>query len=143
MGVIEPDEVFLHTLKSFKQNRFEFLNLPRKQIQFMSADLVAVLLYNSSGNRFEEEWRQVLRTTETQVCPAIVIAEAGVIERIRNQSPGGYPSIHFMEKPLRIPELIAKLESISRPSAKTKELGTPPGAFSLAELVLRNRKHAE
>lgn len=142
VGVIEPDEVFLHSLKSFKQSRFEFLNLPGKLTQFMSGDLMAVLLYNACGDRFEEEWRLMLRASETQDCPAVVIADAGDIARVKAMSPEGYPSIFFMEKPLRIPELIRVLDGISRPVLKLKTIRSQERRFSLAELALRNRKNA-
>src|SRR5690606_4120913 len=49
VGVMEPDEVFFHSLKSFKQTQFEFLSLPGKVSPFMSNDLYAVLLYNVSS----------------------------------------------------------------------------------------------
>lgn len=141
VGVIEPDEVFFHSLKSFKQTKFEFLNLPGKLTQFMSGDFVAVLLYNAVGQRFEEEWRLILRATETQDCPAVVIADAKDIHKVNSLSPGGYPSIHFMEKPLRIPELIQVLEGISNSPLNLKARRTREASFSLAELALRNRKN--
>src|SRR5690606_18962256 len=38
VGVIEPDEVFFHALKSFKQNKFDFLKMPGKLTKFMGED---------------------------------------------------------------------------------------------------------
>ena len=48
VGVIEPDEVFFHSLQSFKQDRFEFLALPAKLTKFLGDDLMAVTLYSTS-----------------------------------------------------------------------------------------------
>lgn len=140
VGVIEPDEVFLHSLKSFKQDKFAFLDIPGKLSQFMAEDLVAVLLYNASPAHFEEEWPKALRATEIQDCPAMVIAESEDIKKLRAKNPDGFRSVHFMEKPVRIPELIKTLEEISKPR---KNHGKPrERSFSLAELAFRNRNNA-
>jgi UDP-GlcNAc:undecaprenyl-phosphate/decaprenyl-phosphate GlcNAc-1-phosphate transferase len=137
VGVIEPDEVFFHSLNSFKQDKFEFLSMPAKLTKFMGEDLVAVMLYNATPDHFEEQYASALRATEYHDCPAIVIAESRDIERVKAHNPDGFKSIHFMEKPVRIPELVRELERFTR--AKSK-LRTRPRErrFSLAEIALRN-----
>jgi UDP-GlcNAc:undecaprenyl-phosphate GlcNAc-1-phosphate transferase len=142
VGVIEPDEVFFHSLQSFKQAKFEFLAIPGKLTQFMREDLVAVLLYNATSDKFEEEWTKALRATEIQDCPAVVIAEAHDIERMKAMNPEGYRSIYFIEKPVRIPDLIRMLENVVVPKAKAKASRVRGLSFSLAELALRSRKNA-
>lgn len=144
VGVIEPTEVFFHSLEKYKQDKFEFLKLPANLTRFMSEDVAAVVLYNVSSERFEEEWPLALRASEVQDCPSIVIAEAQDIERMRAAKPEGFSSIHFMEKPVRIPDLIRLLDVViadRRASAKSTndEANPRQRRFSLAELALRNR----
>ena len=137
VGVIEPDEVFFHSLKSFKQDKFDFLSLPAKMTKFMGAEFIAVTLYNVSSDRFDERWSTALRASEYHDCPAIVIADAPDIERVKANNPEGFNSIHFMEKPIRVPELIRELEKFTK--AKAKTFGKPrERKFSLAQLALRN-----
>ncbi len=138
VGVIEPDEVFLHSLNSFKQDKFSFQAMPGKQALSMAQDLVAVTLYNASSVRFDEDWTRVLRATEIQDCPAVVIAEAKDIERARARNPERYRTVHFIEKPLRIPELIRVLEKVSRPSV-TNTRAPARRRFPLAATALRKR----
>jgi len=137
VGVIEPDDLFFHSLKSYKQDKFEFLSLPAKLTKFIGSDLVGVMLYNASPHEFEEKWAIALRTTEYHDCPAIVIADHDDIEKIRVQNPEGFRFIHFMAKPVRIPELIRELEGHCKlhPSLRVK---APGRGFSLAEIALRN-----
>ena len=78
-----------------------------------------------------------LRATEYQDCPAIVIADAKDIEKVRASNPEGFSSIRFMEKPIRVPELVRELESLSRVQDK-KKVAFRERRFSLAELALRN-----
>jgi UDP-GlcNAc:undecaprenyl-phosphate/decaprenyl-phosphate GlcNAc-1-phosphate transferase len=134
VGVIEPDEVFFHSLKSFKQEKFEFLAMPAKLSKFLGDDLVAIMLYNVARGNFDENWAMALRATEYHDRPAIVIAEAEDIARLKTANPEGFKSIHFMEKPLRVPELIRELERFSYPKRKT----TNERSFSLATLALKN-----
>ncbi len=138
VGVIDPDEVFFHSLKSFKQNKFEFLNLPAKMTKFIGDEFVAVMLYNASREEFEERWTTALRATEYHDCPAIVIAEAFDIAKVKEAHPEGFKSIHFMEKPIRVPDLIRELEGFAklRPRYQVHSLGDR--RFSLADLALRN-----
>jgi UDP-GlcNAc:undecaprenyl-phosphate GlcNAc-1-phosphate transferase len=141
VGVIEPDEVFFHSLTSFKQDKFRFLSLPGKLTPFLREELVAVALYNASPDRFEEEWAKALRATEVQECPAVVIADARDIEKVKALNPGGFRLVHFMEKPVRIPELVRVLDGLSataaRATARPRER-----RFSLAEAALRKRENA-
>jgi hypothetical protein len=137
VGVIEPDEVFFHSLKSFKQDKFEFLSLPAKLTKFMGDDLVAVTIYNGTSDRFDERWAMALRASEYQDCPAIVIAEDKDIEKVKATRPEGFDFIHFMEKPIRVPDLVRELERISQRKGKQR-IRAGERRFSLAELALRN-----
>lgn len=130
----------MHSLNSFKQEKFAFLSVPGKLTQFMAPDLVAVVLYNASSARFDEEWTRVLRAIEIQDCPAIVIAEEKDIERVKSKRPEEYRMVHFIEKPVRIPELIRALEGIASQPANDWSPGSR--RFSLAEAALRNRRVA-
>jgi UDP-GlcNAc:undecaprenyl-phosphate/decaprenyl-phosphate GlcNAc-1-phosphate transferase len=138
VGVIEPDEVFFHSLKSFKQDKFDFLSLPGKLSKFMGEDLIAVTLYNATAEKFEEKWATALRASEYHDCPAIVIADAPDIERVKSHNPDGFKLIHFMEKPVRIPELVRELEKCTK--NRIKELSRRPRErkFSLVQIALRN-----
>jgi UDP-GlcNAc:undecaprenyl-phosphate/decaprenyl-phosphate GlcNAc-1-phosphate transferase len=139
IGVIEPDELFFHSLKSFKQEKFEFLNLPEKLGKFLGQDLVAVMLYNALRDRFDEQFTAALRATEYHDRPAILIAESADIDRIKANRPEGFKSIHFLEKPVRIPDLIRKLETIARERERGSGRQNPrEPKFSLAEIALRN-----
>jgi hypothetical protein len=140
VGVIEPDEVFFHSLKSFKQVKFDFLSIPGNLAQFITDDLVAVLLYNAASDRFEEEWAKALRASEIRNCPAVVIADSQNIEAVKAMNPEGFRAIHFVEKPVRIPDLVRLLESISHRSFKESQLRERK--FSLAELALRSMRNA-
>lgn len=142
VGVIEPDEVFFHSLNSFKQDKFRFLSLPGKLTQFLREELVAVLLYNASAERFEEEWAKALRATEVQDCHAVVIADLKDIEKVKAKNPEGYRLVHFMEKPVRIPDLVRVLDGISKPVEKAERLRPRERRFSLAEVALRKRENA-
>ncbi len=137
VGVIEPDEVFFHSLKSFKQRQFQFLNLPGKLTKFMGDDLIAVMLYNAASGQFDERWAMALRAAEYQNCPAIVIADTQDILRVKKLNPEGYRHIRFMEKPVRIPDLIRELErfTLADPKRRGRVLDQK---FSLAELAMRN-----
>lgn len=138
VGVIEPDEVFFHALKSFKQDKFDFLSLPGKLTKFMGEDLLAVTLYNGSPDRFDERWASALRASEYHDCPAIVIADAKDIERVKALHPEGFKSIHFMAKPIRVPELIHELERFTKIRAKVLARRPRERKFSLAQIALRN-----
>jgi UDP-GlcNAc:undecaprenyl-phosphate/decaprenyl-phosphate GlcNAc-1-phosphate transferase len=137
VGVIEPDEVFFHSLQSFKQDKFEFLSMPAKLTKFMGNDLVAVLLYNAAPGAFEERWATALRATEYHDCPAVVIADAKDIEAVKAQNPDGFRSIHFMAKPVRVPDLIRDLERFSKANPSLRQRPRER-RFSLAELAMRN-----
>jgi UDP-GlcNAc:undecaprenyl-phosphate/decaprenyl-phosphate GlcNAc-1-phosphate transferase len=137
VGVIEPDELFFHSLQSFKQDKFEFLSLPGKLTKFMGDDLVAVMLYNASSETFEEKYTAALRATEYHDRPAIFIADAKDIEWVREQNPDGFKSVHFMSKPVRIPELVRELEKFTSVRAITR-VPSSERKFSLAEVALRN-----
>jgi UDP-GlcNAc:undecaprenyl-phosphate/decaprenyl-phosphate GlcNAc-1-phosphate transferase len=136
VGVIEPDEVFFHSLVSFKQDKFEFLSMPAKLSKFMGEDLVAVMLYNAAGEKFEERWTTALRATEYHDRPAIVIADSSDIAKLKAANPEGFKSIRFMEKPIRVPDLVRELDRFAVPRAPA---ATRPRerAFSLAALALR------
>jgi UDP-GlcNAc:undecaprenyl-phosphate GlcNAc-1-phosphate transferase len=138
VGIIDPDEVFFHSLKSFKQEKFEFLAIPGNVAQFMIEDLLAVLVYNATSSKFEEEWTTALRATEIRNCPAVVIADAHDIETVKILNPEGFRSVYFIEKPVRVPELIRMLENISSDQFKRKRAVEK---FSLAELALKDRKN--
>jgi UDP-GlcNAc:undecaprenyl-phosphate/decaprenyl-phosphate GlcNAc-1-phosphate transferase len=138
VGVIEPDEVFFHSLKSFKQNKFEFLNLPGKLSKFMGDELIAVTLYNAAPDRFEEKWASALRASEYHDCPAIVIADGADIEKVKMHHPEGFKSIHFMEKPVRIPDLIHELEKCTKSRVKIMAHRSRERKFSLVQIALRN-----
>lgn len=145
VGVIEPDDLFMHSLQSFKQDQFEFLAMPQNITRFFGSELLAVLLYNASSSRFEAEWAQVLRASEFQDCPAVVIASPSEIERVKAQKPAGFESVIFVEKPVRIPELLRVLEQLAeRQERKGMKRREKQGeeAFSLAELALRNAREA-
>jgi UDP-GlcNAc:undecaprenyl-phosphate/decaprenyl-phosphate GlcNAc-1-phosphate transferase len=137
IGVIEPDELFFHSLQSFKQDRFEFLSMTGKLSKFLGEDLVAVMLYNAMPDRFDEQYNAALRATEYHDRPAIVIAESRDIERIKSQNADGFKSIHFMSKPVRVPELIRELEKFTKVRATARQRPRER-RFSLAELALRN-----
>jgi UDP-GlcNAc:undecaprenyl-phosphate/decaprenyl-phosphate GlcNAc-1-phosphate transferase len=137
VGVIEPDELFFHSLQSFKQDRFEFLSMPGKLSKFMGEDLVAVMLYNAASDRFDEQYTAALRATEYHDRPAIVIANAQDIERVKASNPDGFKSIHFMAKPIRVPELIRELERFTKVSVATR-VRPRERKFSPAEIALRN-----
>lgn len=139
VGVIEPDEVFMHSLNSFKQEKFAFLPIPGKLSQFMTDDLVAVLIYNVTSGNFDEEWTRALRVTEVRDCPAVVIAEAPDIAKMKAKNPEGYLSVRFIEKPVRIPDLMRMIEDVTLPPAKAKQ---GRERFSMAELALWSRKNA-
>ena len=139
VGVIEPDEVFFHSLKSFKQDKFDFLSLPGKLTKFLGDDLIAVMVYNATADKFEEKWSAALRASEIQDCPAIVIADASDINRVKNMKPEGFESIHFMEKPVRVPELIHQLERFTAVRANMRAR-PKERRFSLAEIALRNHE---
>lgn len=137
VGVIEPNEVFFHSLLSFKQEKFEFLNLPAKMTKFMGDELVAVMLFNASGESFEERWTLALRATEYHDCPAVVIADRSDIAKVKGTHPEGFKSVHFMEKPIRVPDLIKELEKFAQAHAGVAaRIRERP--FSLAALALRN-----
>lgn len=142
VGVIEPDELFFHSLQSFKQDKFEFLSMPGKLSKFMGSDLVAVMLYNASGDKFDEQWTLALRATEYHDRPAIVIADAKDIERMRTGNSEGFKSIHFMAKPIRVPELIRELESFTT-NKQADRLRIRERKFSLAEIALRNNVRSQ
>lgn len=137
VGVIEPDEVFFHSLVSFKQDKFEFLSMPAKLSKFMGEDLVAVMLYHATGERFEERWTTALRATEYHDRPAIVIADSSDIAKVKAANPDGFKSIRFMEKPIRVPDLVRELERFAVPKPP---VGVPARekTFSLAAIALRN-----
>jgi UDP-GlcNAc:undecaprenyl-phosphate/decaprenyl-phosphate GlcNAc-1-phosphate transferase len=137
VGVIEPDEVFFHSLVSFKQDKFEFLSMPAKLSKFMGEDLVAVMLYNAAGEAFEERWTTALRATEYHDRPAIVIADSSDIAKVKAANPDGFKSIRFMEKPIRVPELVRELERFAMPALPAR-LRPRERSFSLAALALRN-----
>lgn len=143
VGVIEPDEVFMHSLTSYQQHDFEFLSIPGKLTQFMQDELVAVLLYNATSASFDGEWTKALRVAEVQDCPTVVIAEAKDIEKVKALNPDGFRSIHFVEKPVRVPELIRMLNNLSRSRMKRVESVRSAGQrpFSLARLASRNRRN--
>lgn len=139
VGVIEPDELFFHSLNSYKQNKFEFLSMPAKLTKFMGDDLLAVMLYNFSRADFEECWSAALRATEYHDCPAIVIAEPQDINRVRASNPEGFRSVRFMEKPIRVPDLIRELESLSKERQRVPAYAAArERRFSLAEIAIRN-----
>lgn len=135
VGVIEPDEVFFHSLVSYKQNRFDFLAMPGKLTKFLGEELVAIMLYNAVGEKFEEGWATALRATEYHDRPAIVIADAADIAKVKGSNPDGFKSIYFMEKPIRVPDLIRELERIAgakpAPAVRPRER-----SFSLAALAM-------
>lgn len=137
VGVIEPDEVFFHSLVSFKQDKFEFLSMPAKVSKFMGEDLVAVMLYNAAGENFEERWTSALRASEYHDRPAIVIADSSDIAKVKAANPDGFKSIRFMEKPIRVPELVRELDRFAIPA---QAAGSKPRerTFSLATIALRN-----
>jgi UDP-GlcNAc:undecaprenyl-phosphate GlcNAc-1-phosphate transferase len=137
VGVIEPDEVFFHSLKSFKQEKFEFLAMPAKLTKFLGEELVGVMLYNATGDMFEESWTTALRATEYHDRPAIVIADAADIANVKMANPDGFKSIHFMEKPIRVPELIRELERFGESKSAILRRFREK-SFSLAALALRN-----
>lgn len=138
VGVIDSDEVFFHSLQSFKQDKFEFLNMPAKLTKFIGDDLMAVMLYNASRDEFEERWSTALRATEYHDCPAIVIAESQDIEKLKASNPEGFRSIHFMEKPVRVPDLIRELEFIAKARIRIAVRPTGERRFSLADIAMRN-----
>jgi UDP-GlcNAc:undecaprenyl-phosphate GlcNAc-1-phosphate transferase len=137
VGVIEPDEVFFHSLVSYKQDKFEFLSMPGKLSKFMGEDLVAVMLYNAAGEKFEERWTTALRATEYHDRPAIVIADSSDIAKVKAANPEGFKSIRFMEKPIRVPELVRELERFAVPKLPARKRAGER-SFSLAAIALRN-----
>lgn len=142
VGVIQPDELFMHSLKSFKQDKFEFLGIPEKLTRFMGEDLLSVVLYNGDPERFESQWTLALRATEFQNCPAVVIADPANIDRVRSSQPGGFSNVHFIEKPVRVPELIRLLEYIAKGRDRLSRTRPRERRFSLAELALKSRNDA-
>ncbi len=137
VGVIEPEDLLFHSLANYRQDKFDFLALPARMTKFMGEDLSAVILYNSYHGKFEEQWTALLRAREVQDCPAIVIAGEAEIAKVRELNPEGFENIRFMEKPVRIPDLIRELELISRKPVFERGARPQEQGFSLAELAMR------
>jgi UDP-GlcNAc:undecaprenyl-phosphate GlcNAc-1-phosphate transferase len=138
VGVITGSELFLHSLRNFRQSDFQFLHLPTNLTSFIGPDLAAVVLYNGLPERFDGQWTSLLRMQEFQEVPAIVVAGQVEIAKVRQQNPGGFRHIRLLEKPGRIPEIIRELESLQLPAKAAKRVPRPERRFSLAELALRN-----
>jgi hypothetical protein len=103
----------------------------------MGEDLVAVMLYNAAGEKFEERWTTALRATEYHDRPAIVIADSSDIAKLKAANPEGFKSIRFMEKPIRVPDLVRELDRFAIPNLPTRPRHRER-TFSLAALALRN-----
>ncbi len=141
VGLIDPDEVFTHSLKNFNQNKFEFLAMDQKMTKFLGHDLAAVLLYNADPEKFEDQWTQVLREAEFHDCKAVVIAGHAELEKIRKLNPDGFSSVQLMEKPVRVPDLIRELENHEQVQRKSRpKVVQVEQKLSLAQLALKKAK---
>lgn len=140
VGIIEPDDVFLHSLKSYQQDSFDFLPVPQKLAPFIGADLSAVVLHNSDPARFDEQWTSLLRAEEFQEMPALVVAGAAEIERVKQINKEGFRLIKFIPKPVQVQDLLRHLETVTAPAAKGSRQVSGEKAFSMAELVIRKRQ---
>ncbi len=136
VGLIDPDELFTHSLKSLNQNQFEFLPVDQKMTKFLGHDLAAVLLYNADPEKFEEQWTHVLREAEFHDCRAVVVAGHAELEKIRKLNPDGFTSVHLVEKPVRVPDLIRELASFETVQRRPKVVEVHQ-KFSLAQLALK------
>ncbi len=138
VGVIEPEDVFFHSLNTYKQEAFDFLSMPGNLTKFMGTDLAALILYNSDPAKFDSQWTALLRAEEVHECPAVVIAGEAEIRKVRDLNPDGFRSIRFLEKPVRMHELMRVLDELVKPESP-RQTGTAermPG-FSLARLAMR------
>jgi UDP-GlcNAc:undecaprenyl-phosphate/decaprenyl-phosphate GlcNAc-1-phosphate transferase len=140
VGIIEPDDVFLHSLKSYQQDAFDFLPVPQRLAPFIGADLSAVVLHNSDPARFDEQWASLLRAEEFQEMPALVVAGEAEIERVKQMNKEGFRLIKFIPKPVQVQDLLRHLETVTTPSAKALRSPAREKTFSLAELAVRNRQ---
>jgi UDP-GlcNAc:undecaprenyl-phosphate/decaprenyl-phosphate GlcNAc-1-phosphate transferase len=142
VGVIEPDDVFMHSLKNFQQNAFDFLTVPQKLTAYMGADLSAVIVHNADPANFDEQWTALLRAEEFQEMPAIVIAGEAEIEKVKSLNKEGFRLIRFVAKPVQVQEIVRQLETMTqRPAKPARSIkGLPAEArFSLAEIALRQQ----
>lgn len=142
IGIVEPDDVFMHSLKSFQQDAFDFLPVPKKLAAYIGADLSAVIVHNADPARFDEQWTALLRAEEFQEIPAIVIAGDAEIERVKLWNKEGFQHIRFASKPIQVQELMRYLETMTTRQTKSGRAlkASPRGTrFSLAELAMRQQ----
>jgi|GEM_PF-2723932 len=139
VGVVEPDDVFLHSLKSYHQEQFDFLPVSQKLTQFMGADMAAIIVHNSDPGRFDEQWTTLLRAEEFQEIPALVVAGDAEIERVKSHNKEGFRLIRFVNKPAHVPELLRVLEDMTLTAQKGPKSVNRERPFSLAELAIRRQ----
>ncbi len=139
VGVIEPDDVFMHSLKSYQQESFDFLPVPQKLTAYMGADLSAIIVHNSDPTQFDEQWTALLRAEEFQEVPAIVIAGQAEIEHVQQMNKGGYRLIRFLAKPVQVQEVIRQLEGFAPRQVKQSKSPVREAKFSLAEIAIRQQ----
>jgi UDP-GlcNAc:undecaprenyl-phosphate GlcNAc-1-phosphate transferase len=114
VGVIEPNDVFFYSLKTYDQRKLEFINIPLAMSYKLKNQISAIIVYNASPNKFGENWNNALRAAEIHDCPVFIVADYSLLEKVYSEQRN-LESIIAIKKPVRIPELIEEIEvKISR-----------------------------
>jgi len=111
IGVIEPGEVFFHSLKSYDQKEMEFLNIPLSISNQFRNQLSAIIVHNALCEYFDICWQYALRISEVNDCPVLVIADKKMLAKVTSKE-GEFKSIILIDKPVVVPELFDRLKSI-------------------------------
>jgi UDP-GlcNAc:undecaprenyl-phosphate/decaprenyl-phosphate GlcNAc-1-phosphate transferase len=143
VGILDPDDIFLHSLKSSQQEEFDFLPVATKLTSFIGSDLTAVVMHNVDPARFDEQWAALLRIQEFQELPAVVVAGERELDRVKAMNKEGFRMLRFVAKPAQVPELLRALDTVTAANHKSSPVGSPEKRFSLAALAMRQEHSKE
>ncbi len=105
VGVIEPDELFFHSLRSYNQHDLEFINIPLSMSNQFRDQLSAIIIHNALCEHFDVCWQYALRIAEVNDCPVFVIADKKMLKTVHSKNEG-FETIELIQKPVVVPELL-------------------------------------
>ncbi|MFC1586168.1 MraY family glycosyltransferase [Fibrobacterota bacterium] len=125
VGVIEPEEVFFHSLKNYEQHKVEFINIPLAMSAKFQNQLSAIVIHNAFGDKFDHSWNNALRAAEVHDCPVFVIAEQYQLNNVNGERKN-FKDLELVKKPVLVPELIDEIEKKASKYFKTGNLMEEP-----------------
>jgi hypothetical protein len=116
VAVAEVNTVLAHSLIYYSQRQFSFRPVTREQLSGAEA-FDAVIMENVDPGLLRDDWLAARSLSRERQCPVLVVTESpetpySAPSKFGPVSPGDHAVVVFIKKPVYVPVLLKRLETI-------------------------------